>query len=60
MTRAEVWAVTGLPDRELDAIFIRPFSRIQPAVDAALKKKGPKAKVLVLLDGSVTVPIVQR
>ena len=60
MTRAEVWAVTGLPDRELNAIFIRPFSRIQPAVDAALKKKGPKAKVLVLLDGSVRVPIVQR
>lgn len=60
MTWADVWAVTGLPGSELDAIFIRPFSRLPEALDAALKKKGPKAKVLVLLDGSVTVPIVQR
>jgi nickel-dependent lactate racemase len=60
MAWADVWAVTGLPAHELEAIFIRPFPRLQEALDAALKKKGPKAKVLVLLDGSVTVPIVQR
>jgi nickel-dependent lactate racemase len=60
MTKADIWAVTGLPDKELEAIFIRPFNRLQHALDAALKKKGSRAKVLVLLDGSVTVPIVQR
>lgn len=59
MTRAEVWAVTDLPDRDLEKIFIRPFPDPQAALDAALKRKGPKAKVLVLLDGSVTVPIVR-
>jgi nickel-dependent lactate racemase len=59
MIQAEVWAVTDLPDRDLEKIFIRPFSDPQAALDAALKKKGPKAKVLVLMDGSVTVPIVR-
>jgi nickel-dependent lactate racemase len=60
MTWADVWAVTGLPASELEAIFIRPFSDLPKALDAALKKKGPKAKVLVLMDGSVTVPILKN
>jgi hypothetical protein len=44
----------------LESIFIRPFSSLQSALDAALAEKGKDAKVLVLLDGSLTIPSVQQ
>lgn len=53
---AEVHAVTDLPDDLLKSIFIVPEQNIQDAVEHALERKGPEAKVLFLLDGSVTVP----
>ncbi len=55
---AEMYGVTNLPDRVLKSIFIKPFHFLQDAVDEALKKKGRDAKVLFLLDGSLTVPIL--
>jgi nickel-dependent lactate racemase len=55
---AEMWAVTDLDPQLLRSIFIRPFASLQAAVDAALAQKGKDAKVLVLLDGSLTVPHV--
>jgi len=57
--KGEMWGVTGIPPDELDAAFIRPFPDVQAAVDAALHRKGPQAKMLVLTDGSVTVPRVR-
>ncbi len=33
-----------------------PFSSIQEVIDEALKEKGSGAKVLFLMDGSITVP----
>ncbi len=56
--RGEMWAVTSLPDEDLEAAFIRPFPSVQRAVDAALARKGPEAKVLFLMDASITVPRV--
>lgn len=56
--RGEMWGVTGLPDEDLEAAFIRPFGSVQAAVDAALARKGPKAQVLFLMDASITVPRV--
>ena len=55
----EMWGVTGLPMEDVEAAFIRPFADVQAAIDAALHRKGPNAKVLFLLDGSVTVPRVR-
>ena len=55
---AEMWAVTDLDPELLKQVFIRPFASLQAAVDAALAEKGKGAKVLVLLDGSLTVPHV--
>lgn len=55
----EMWGVTGIPDEDLESAFIRPFPTVQAAIDAALHRKGPEAKVLILLDGSVTVPRVR-
>jgi nickel-dependent lactate racemase len=55
---AEMWAVTDLPDADVESIFMRPFSDIQRALDRALEVKGREAKILFLMDGSLTVPII--
>ena len=57
---AQTWAVTDLDPKLLESIFIRPFSSLQTAIDAALQEKGKDAKVLVLLDGSLTIPHVKE
>ncbi|GAB4251253.1 MAG: nickel-dependent lactate racemase [Thermoleophilia bacterium] len=56
--RGEMWGVTGLPDEDLEAAFIRPFPSVQKALDAAFARKGPEARVLFLMDASITVPRV--
>jgi nickel-dependent lactate racemase len=55
---AEMWGVTDLPDPDVSSVFMRPFSSIQKALDEALAMKGPNAKVLFLMDGSITVPML--
>ena len=55
-TWGEIWGVTGLKDREMKSAFIKPFRSIQQAIDKALAKKGDKARILFLMDGSLTVP----
>jgi nickel-dependent lactate racemase len=56
--RAEIWAVTGIDDATLESIFFRPFHTLQDAVDAALARSGDRARVLFLMDASMTVPNV--
>jgi nickel-dependent lactate racemase len=56
---AQVWAVTDLDPAFLESVFIRPFAGLQEAVDAALGEKGPDSSVLVLMDGSLTIPVVR-
>ena len=53
---ADVWAVTDLPDEVLRSIFIKPFHNLQQAIDKGIKEKGDNAKILFLMEGSVTVP----
>lgn len=55
-TWAEMWAVTDLEDRQMESVFMRPFHNLQEALEAALAKKGGDAKVIFLMDGSITVP----
>ncbi len=55
---AETWGVTDLPSDRLESMFIRPFTSLQEALDTALEAQGPDAKVLVLTDGGMTVPLV--
>ncbi len=59
-TWADVWAVTDLEDKDMESIFIRPFHTIQDAVNQALNEKGTDAKVLFLIEGSMTVPIIDQ
>ena len=56
MDVAELWTVTELEPEVLESIFLTPMSDLQSAVDEALRQKGPKARVLVFPEGSVTVP----
>jgi len=55
--RAEIWAVTGIDGNRLKSIFMRPFGNLQSALEAALERLGPDARVLVMPDASVTVPV---
>ena len=56
---AEMWGVTDIPDDEIEKLFIRPFHSLQEALDAALEQKGADADVMFLMDGSLTVPMLQ-
>jgi len=51
----QIWAVTRLEPILIKAVFIRPFSSIQDAVDLALNLKQ-HSKVLFIMNGGVTVP----
>jgi len=57
---AQIWAVTDLAPELLEKIFLRPFSSLQSALDEAMKEKGRDARVLVLMDGSLTIPCVAQ
>jgi len=57
-TWAEIWGVTGFGEQDMEQAFIRHFHEVQEALDKAIEKKGEKAKVLFLMDASLTVPKV--
>ena len=52
----EIWGVTDLDPAFLSRTFIRPKSSLQAAVDEAIARKGPQAKVNILLNASLCVP----
>jgi len=53
---AHIWALTELSDSQLEPLFIKPVDDLQGALDEALRRQGPEAKVLFLMEGSLTVP----
>ncbi|UCG90882.1 MAG: nickel-dependent lactate racemase [candidate division WOR-3 bacterium] len=57
-TWAEMWSVTDLEDKDMNAIFIKPFHDLQEALNKAIEKKGKDARVIFLMDGSITVPMI--
>ncbi|MDR0335011.1 MAG: nickel-dependent lactate racemase [Methanomassiliicoccaceae archaeon] len=57
MVWAEVWAVTDLDKGLISSANMRPFDTVADAVAEAFKQK-PDARVLILMDGSVTIPKV--
>ncbi|MBN2542744.1 nickel-dependent lactate racemase [bacterium] len=56
-TWSQVWAVTDLDDDVLEKIFIKSYKSVQKAIDDAIQEKGPGAKIMFLMDGSITVPM---
>ncbi|MEA3408747.1 MAG: nickel-dependent lactate racemase [Candidatus Eisenbacteria bacterium] len=56
VTESEIWAVTGLSRETVESIFFHPCEGLQDALNAALAKRGPGARVLFLMDAGTTVP----
>ncbi len=57
-TWASIWAVTDLDPELLTNANITPFPSVADAVAEALRE-NPKSRVIVLMDGSVTIPKVE-
>jgi nickel-dependent lactate racemase len=55
---AEMWAVTDVEPETIEKLLIRPFGSLQDALDTAIETKGDSAKILFLMDGGLTVPMV--
>jgi len=55
---AEMWGVTDIEPETIEKLFIRPFASLQEALDRAIELKGDSAKVLFLMDGGLTVPMI--
>ena len=52
----EIWGVTDLDPGFLSQTFIRPKPGLQEALDQAIVRKGPRAKVNILMNASLCVP----
>jgi nickel-dependent lactate racemase len=57
-SRASIRALSELDGATLKMAFIAKRSSLQGAFDEALAEKGQAARVTVLLDGTVTVPLI--
>jgi len=57
MMWAEIWTVMPIDDKIVRSVFMTPFHDLNIALQKALEKKGPDAKILILPDSSLTVPL---
>lgn len=57
---AEIWTVMPIDDNIIQSIFMKPFPCINLALEEALRIKGEQAKILVLPDASLTVPLLRE
>ena len=56
---ADIWAVTDLDPEVISSANITPFPSVAAAMEQAFKE-NPKAKVIIMMDGSVTIPKVSQ
>ncbi len=57
LKRTSIFAVTSLPESVPKAIGLTPHQDLQKAFADATRIKGNKSRVLVVLDGAITVPM---
>ena len=56
---ADIWVYSdGVPPEELELAKVKPLASLQEGIDQALKKHGPKAKIVVVPDGPYVMPVV--
>lgn len=55
--QARLWAVTDIEPEVIRSIFMKPFNTLQSAVNQAVKQE-PDGKVLVLMNATLTVPVL--
>jgi nickel-dependent lactate racemase len=58
LQRAQIFGVTSLSPNMLEEISIIPYSNVEAALDEAKRIKGPDARVLLVNDAGVAVPIL--
>ncbi len=56
---AEIWTVMPIDEKIIQSVFMKPFDDINQALQQALKTKGKQAKILILPDASLTVPLLK-
>ena len=59
LERADIYLVSELPEVLVRSIFMKPFSTVQSAFDAAFTEKGADATVLVMPYGGSTLPLLR-
>jgi nickel-dependent lactate racemase len=57
--KADVYLVSDMEPDFVRSIFMTPFATVQEAYDAALAKKGPDARVLIMPHGGSTLPLMR-
>jgi nickel-dependent lactate racemase len=58
MMWAEIWTVMPIEDKIVESIFMKPFHDINTALHQAFEKRGTDAKIIILPDASLTVPLI--
>lgn len=58
MMYSQIWTVMPIDEHIVKSVFMRPFKDIKIALQEALKIKGIDAKILLLSDASLTVPLI--
>jgi nickel-dependent lactate racemase len=56
----QIWATTELEGNIVEKAFMKPYSNLQDAIDSAISEKGKDARVLFLMAGSITVPMLKK
>ncbi|MCE5255331.1 MAG: nickel-dependent lactate racemase [Spirochaetaceae bacterium] len=56
--RASIIAYTDLPPSEARKAFLQPCGDLQEAVDSAIQQHGSSARICIIPDGTVTVPLL--
>lgn len=56
---AEIYLVSEMPDELVSRCFLKPARSAQEALDAAFRRHGPEASVLVMPYGGSTLPRAQ-
>lgn len=59
---AKMWVVTDLDDEVVRKAMLKPYKTIQSALDDAInviRNKGKKPRIVVMPQGSLTIPLVQ-
>ena len=59
MQHAEVCLVSEMEPDLVESLFMRPYTNVQEAFDAAMEKQGKGAKVIVMPYGGSTLPCVE-
>jgi nickel-dependent lactate racemase len=59
MQRAEIFLVSAMPAERVAGLGLRPFARAEAALQAALTRLGPGARVAVMPEGGSVLPAVQ-